>query len=106
MTTFGFYIIKGSSYTLNYSSINFPQSRHSVSVTVNVSQFDSSTWYVLTVTFDYYCTGAVLVVIVWSLDLQLPVKVVGSNPVHDQMYSIKHYVIKFVSDLRQVGGFL
>jgi len=22
------------------------------------------------------------------------------------MYSIKHYVIKFISDLRQVGGFL
>ena len=25
---------------------------------------------------------------------------------HGVMYSIKHYVIKFVSDLRQVGGFL
>jgi hypothetical protein len=32
-------------------------------------------------------------------------KVVSSNPVHDEVYSIKHYVIKFVSDLRQVGGF-
>jgi hypothetical protein len=30
---------------------------------------------------------------------------VSSNPVHDEVYSIKHYVIKFVSDLRQVGGF-
>jgi hypothetical protein len=27
-------------------------------------------------------------------------------PVHGEMYSIQHYVIKFVSDLRQVGGFL
>ena len=32
-------------------------------------------------------------------------KVVSSNPVHGEVYSI-HYVIKFVSDLRQVGGFL
>jgi hypothetical protein len=57
--------------------------------------------------------GAVVVVIVWSLDLQphvqsVPVttKVVSSNPVHDEVYSIQHYVIKFVSDLWQVGGFL
>jgi len=46
------------------------------------------------------------------LDLHLPVqsvpittKVVSSNPVHGEVYSIQHYVIKFVSDLRQVGGF-
>jgi hypothetical protein len=32
--------------------------------------------------------------------------VVNSNPAHGEMYSIKHYVIKFVSDLQQVGGFL
>jgi len=25
---------------------------------------------------------------------------------HDEVYSIQHYVIKFVSDLRQVAGFL
>jgi hypothetical protein len=42
-----------------------------------------------------------------SLDLQLPVqsvhiasKVVSSNPAHGEVYSIEHYVIKFVSDLR------
>ena len=34
------------------------------------------------------------------------IKVVNSNPVHGEVYSIQHYVIKFVSDLRQVGGFL
>jgi hypothetical protein len=32
--------------------------------------------------------------------------VVSSNPVHGEVYSIQHYFIKFVSDLRQVGGFL
>jgi hypothetical protein len=33
-------------------------------------------------------------------------KVVSLNPVHGEVYSIHHYVIKFVSDLRQVGGLL
>ena len=33
-------------------------------------------------------------------------EVVNSNPVHHAEYSIQHNVIKFVSDLRQVGGFL
>jgi len=52
-------------------------------------------------------TGAVVVVIAWQLDLQLPVqsvsittKVVSSNPAHGKVYSIQHYVIMFVSDLR------
>ena len=31
--------------------------------------------------------------------------VVSSNPVRGEVYSIQHYVIKFGSDLRQVGGF-
>jgi len=33
-------------------------------------------------------------------------KLVRSNHVHSEIYSIQHYVIKFVSDLRQVSGFL
>jgi hypothetical protein len=32
--------------------------------------------------------------------------VVSSNPVRGEVYSIQYYVIKFASDLRQVGGFL
>jgi hypothetical protein len=32
--------------------------------------------------------------------------VVSSNPVHGEVYSIQHYVIKFVGDLWQVSGFL
>ena len=51
-----------------------------------------------------------MIVIVWLLDLQLPVpittKVVSSNPVQCGMYSIQQYVMKFVSDWRHVGGFL
>ena len=49
----------------------------------------------------------------WQLDLQLPEKSVSittngvsSNPDHGEVYSIQHYVIKLVSDLRQVSGFL
>jgi len=34
------------------------------------------------------------------------IEVVSSNPVHGEVYSIQHYVIKFVSVLRQVGGIL
>jgi hypothetical protein len=47
------------------------------------------------------------------LDLQLHMKsvsittkIVSSNPAYGEMYSIQHYVIKFISDLQQVGGFL
>ena len=47
------------------------------------------------------------------LNLQLPVqsmhitiKVVSLNPAHGSGYSIQHYVIKFVNDLWQVGGYL
>jgi hypothetical protein len=49
----------------------------------------------------------------WYLDVQFPFQtvpiatnVVSSNPPYGEVYSIQHYVIKFVSDLRQVGGFL
>jgi hypothetical protein len=33
-------------------------------------------------------------------------KVVNMIPAHGEVYLIQHYVIKFVSDLRQVGGVL
>jgi hypothetical protein len=36
----------------------------------------------------------------------ITIKAVLSSPVHGEVYSMQHYVIKFVSDLRQVGGFL
>jgi hypothetical protein len=47
-----------------------------------------------------------MILIVWLLDLQLPVQsvpittnVVSSNPDHGEVYLIQHYVIMFVSDL-------
>jgi hypothetical protein len=33
-------------------------------------------------------------------------KVMSSSPDHGEVYSVQHYVIKFVSDLWHVGGFL
>jgi hypothetical protein len=57
--------------------------------------------------------GAIVVMIVWQLDLQLPVesvpittKVVSSNPVHGEVYSIQHYVTQYISDFRQVGSLI
>jgi len=38
--------------------------------------------------------------------VSITIKVVSSNPAHGEVYSIQHYVIKFVSDLRHVCGFL
>ena len=38
------------------------------------------------------------------LSVPITTKVVSSNPVNGEVYSIQHYVIKFASDL--VGGFL
>jgi len=56
---------------------------------------------------------AVVVNIVWLFDLQLTVQSVpittenvSSNPLYGEVYSIQYYVIKFVSDLRKVDGFL
>ena len=46
-------------------------------------------------------TGAV--VVVWQMDLQLPVPIaseaMSSSPSCGKVYSIQHYKIKFVSDL-------
>ena len=50
---------------------------------------------------------------IWLLDLQLPVQSVlvttndlTSNTGHGEVYSIQHYLIKFVCDLLHVCGFL
>ena len=53
-----------------------------------------------------------MVVIVWYLDVlsvqSVPIttKVVSSIPSYGEVYWIQHYMIKFVSVLRQVDGFL
>ena len=50
-----------------------------------------------------------MVVIIWQSDLQLSMQSVTNttlNAIHGEVYSIQLYVIKFVSDLLQVDGFL
>jgi hypothetical protein len=62
------------------------------------------------ISVKYIKQKGVVVVIVF---LQLPVQsmsittdILSSNPAHGKVYSIQHYVIKFVSDFQQVSGFL
>ena len=57
----------------------------------------------------YKNIGPVVVVIVWWLALQLRMQSVpitnkagSSNPAHGYVYSIQHYVIKFIGDLRRL----
>ena len=38
--------------------------------------------------------------------MHITANIVSLNPAHGKVYLIQHYVIKFVSDLQQVGGFL
>jgi hypothetical protein len=38
--------------------------------------------------------------------VSITIIVVSLNPAHGEVYSMQQYVLKFVSDLRQVGGFL
>ena len=46
--------------------------------------------------------GAVVVV----QSVTITANVVSSNPAHGEVYSIQHYVTKFIRDLLQVGGFI
>ena len=56
-----------------------------------------------TILYGGHCDHDLMVVM---QSVSMTTKVVSSNPVHGEVYSIQHYVIKFVSDLRQVNGFL
>ena len=50
---------------------------------------------------------AVVVMIVLPVQsVPITTKAMSSNPVHGEVHSIQYYAIKFVSDLRQVSGFL
>jgi len=71
---------------------------------INILQWNLS---IVDAYVTYIFEGVVVVVIVWQLDLQLPVqsvpittKVMSSNPDHGEVYLIQHYVIKSVVFLR------
>jgi hypothetical protein len=42
---------------------------------------------------------------IFILTVPITTKVVSLNPIYGEVYSIQNYVIKFISDLGQVGGF-
>ena len=48
---------------------------------------------------------ATVVILIHSQSVPITTKIVSSNPVHGEVYSIQHYVAKFVSDLQHVGCF-
>ena len=75
--------------------------------------YDSSYCNSVTAGKQILYSHRVTIVIVWQLDLQLPMQlapitteIVSLKPVHGEVYSIQHYLVKFVTDLQQVSGFL
>ena len=50
--------------------------------------------------------GCHRIVVEFTTTYAITIKVVSSNPFHGKVYSMQHYVIKFVNDLREVGSFL
>jgi zinc transporter ZupT len=53
-----------------------------------------------------FAAGAGMFIYVSLSNLVSMCTVVSSNPAHGEVYSIQYYVIKFVSDLRQIDSFL
>ena len=54
------------------------------------------------------CRGHDRTVVGFTATMQtvpITTKLVSSNLAHGEVYSIQHYVIKFVSSSRQIGGF-
>jgi hypothetical protein len=49
--------------------------------------------------------GGVMVNVLPVQSVPITTNTLSSNTVHGEVYSIQHYVIKFVSDLRQLGDF-
>jgi hypothetical protein len=69
----------------------------------NIKRIDVDVPYLNTYITKYAYLVCVMVVIVWLLDVKL---LAESGHFTTNVYSIQHCVIKFVSDFRQVGGFL
>ena len=54
----------------------------------------------------FYRGTVMVMIVVLMQSVPNTTKVVSSNTAHGEVYSIQHYVIKFVIDLREVCGFL
>ena len=67
----------------------------------------------LTVIIDTFILGTIVRLYgIWihnylyMQSVHITTNAVSLNPTHDEVYLIQNYVVKFVSDLRQVNGFL
>jgi hypothetical protein len=70
----------------------------------SLGDFQEQNNYSLTsLMWDCMVVGLITILI---QSVPITTKVVSLNPIHDDVCSIQHYVIKVVSDLHQVGGFL
>ena len=68
--------------------------------------FDIWFWNVRTMWYFFFILLFWYTVSYWLQIKISPLKLWVRNPVNDYVYSIKHYVIKFVNDLRKICGFL
>ena len=77
---------------LNSYIMNAPQIKHeSNSTLLEILLVMKPSWSYGSWNYNYLCNQRLLP------------QILSSNPVHGEVYSIQHYVIKFVSNLRQVG---
>ena len=79
-----------------------------IQINLNICFYALDKRFVLIIQYTYHKymgrRGRDRLVVVQSVPITS--KIVSSEPVHGKVYTIQHYVIKFVSDLQQVGGFL
>ena len=63
--------------------------------------------YHITKTYRYKCQYATFIFFKFYIKGGFSLHIISLlNPIHGEVYSIQHNVIKFVNDLRQVSGFL
>ena len=80
--------------TIHYC-LNFDKDKSYFSHNVNYQENKGLSWSYGSWIYNYMCNQCLS-----------PLKLLSSNPVNGEVYSIQHYVIKFDSVLRQVDGYL
>ena len=76
--------------------IEFQQNLITLPVIIFIKEGAWWSWSYANWIYNYLCNQSPSPLMLW----------VRMNPAHGEEYSIQHYVIKFVSDLQQVCGFL
>ena len=76
-----------------------------MSVTVRAASSKKQPQELLLLVPSWSCSYGSWICNYFSTQCLWPPKGASSNPVHGEVYSLQQYVIKVVSDLRQVGAF-